>query len=80
LKKITFPDTITAFAGWGCIFLKSLETIVMKSKTPPSISSNTFHGSTDVLKEIIVPKGKANSYKGATNWSKYGDIIVEEDV
>ena len=47
----------------------------MLSTTPPTIESSTlpsgFSGT------ITVPAGTGDTYKAATNWSKYADKIQE---
>lgn len=50
-------------------------TITMLRTTPPSIQSTTFDES--YLNQIIVPAGCGDTYKSATNWSKFADYIVE---
>ena len=49
--------------------------IIMKSITPPTISTNTF--TAFMLNKIIVPKGTGNTYKSATNWSELASYIQE---
>lgn len=48
-----------------------------KSATPPSISADSLHQS-KYIKKIAVPRGYAEAYKSATNWSEYANLIVEE--
>ena len=58
----------------------ALKTVTVKLASPPVQSySDIFTGCT-ALEKIIVPIGSAAAYKKATNWSKYADIIVEEDI
>lgn len=50
----------------------------MKPTTPPTIDSNIFY--TNKLNKIIVPVGCGDTYKNATNWSKFADYIEEATV
>lgn len=52
-------------------------TLVMRATTPPTLGSNIKTNGTTIGK-IIVPKGCAQAYKSATNWSAWTDIIEEE--
>lgn len=77
LEAITMPLNvfeINSNAFQGC---SNLSVVTMQPTTPPKIQSNTFSGCT-ALSKIIVPIGTADTYKAATNWSQYADIIVEE--
>ena len=53
----------------------NLKLLRLSAKTPPAITTTTFGGTT--LCSIIVPKGCAEAYKNATNWSMFADIIKE---
>jgi hypothetical protein len=50
-------------------------TITFLRTTPPTITTSTF--TTSYLNKIIVPKGCADAYKSATNWSNFADYIEE---
>ena len=77
LTKITIPANVTKIDNFalpiGTTTTKA--TITMKPTTPPTISSNTFNAS--YLNKIIVPAGCGDTYKSATNWSKFADYIEE---
>jgi hypothetical protein len=47
----------------------------MKGQTPPTLGTDAFRSAP--LKSIIVPRGSANAYKTATNWSNFAEIITE---
>jgi hypothetical protein len=53
--------------------------VVMLSTTPPTIGSAAFFASSTHYNygTITVPKGCGDTYKNATGWSEYADIIVE---
>lgn len=75
LEGIDIPakvDTIAGRAFQGCTALK---TVTMRGNTPPKLVATAFNGVT--LTSIIVPKGSADAYKAATNWSDYAEIITE---
>lgn len=79
LASITIPPNITSLPYQlfrGCT---ALSVVTMKRTTPPSLQSTAFLECT-ALKKIIVPVGSADAYKANTNWSVYGDIIVEEEL
>lgn len=57
----------------------ALETVTLQTTKPPTLSSGNFTNC-NALKKIAVPIGSGEAYKSATNWSKYADIIVEEEM
>lgn len=91
---ITFPSTIesigaSAFAGFIYVsdgYLSYIKEIVMLSKIPPKVSSDTF-GAWDYTTgnsaegrepiKITVPKGCGEAYKTAEIWSEHASMIVE---
>lgn len=77
LTKITIPANVTKIDNFALpIGTKTTKaTITMKPTTPPTIASNTFNAS--YLNKIIVPVGCGDTYKSATNWSKFADYIEE---
>lgn len=77
LTSINIPANVTSIGNYALqIGTKTTKaTITMKPTTPPTISSNTFNAS--YLNKIIVPVGCGDTYKSATNWSKFADYIEE---
>lgn len=77
IRSAVIPSSVInigyyAFGGWydvkECHFL---------SKNPPILDGNVgLYAQTDFV--IYVPKGSAESYKTATNWTKYEQYIQEE--
>lgn len=53
----------------------SLTTFAIHATTPPTILGTTFQNS-NKLAEIRVPASALETYKSASNWSKYADIMV----
>ena len=77
LTQITIPANITSIGGSALQIGSSTNkaTITMKPITPPTITTSTFISSN--LNKIIVPVGCGDTYKSATNWSKFADYIEE---
>lgn len=82
LAEITIADSVKcikerAFDGCG-----SLTKVIMKSETPPALESNVFRSCKfvkDNTKGILVPEGKAETYKNATDkgWGAWAEYIEE---
>ena len=71
-------DLLTTISQYGAIsgsYTTNI-TIVLKSTTPPTLSS-----SEGIVKnrvdQIIVPAGTLEAYQTATNWSALADKMVE---
>ena len=74
LKKVTTPDAVSRISnssGQNIV----IPHIYVNSITPPTLDVY-FHS--DVT--IHIPIGCGNTYKSATNWSKYASQIVEDIV
>ena len=78
LEFITIPPNVTFIDGLSFRQCERLYKITLEGENPPSLASDVFIG-TSGLAEIIVPKGCAEAYKSATNWSTYADIIKEQE-
>lgn len=77
LTSLTIPSTCTSIGGYALCCGSSTNkcTFTFEGTTPPSIQSNTFNAS--YINKIIVPKGCGETYKTATNWSRFADYIEE---
>lgn len=81
LAEITIADSVKsieerAFDGCG-----SLTKVIMKSETPPALGSNVFKNCKfvkDNTKGILVPEGKAETYKNAAGWDAWAAYIAED--
>lgn len=62
-------------ATYGFANCTSLEKVTIHATKPPTLSSTSFNYD-NALKEIRVPASALDAYKGASNWSKYADIMV----
>ena len=78
LASLTVPEKVTSIgtnAFYGC---KGIKEYHFLSKTPPVlVGSNIFYDIKDDC-IIYVPKGSAEAYKTATNWTTVADHIQEE--
>lgn len=81
LRELTLPESVKYLEenSLGIGTPENKATIIMKSKTPPPISTtNIFR--TDCVEKIIVPVGCGAVYRSATNWSLIADDIeIEEE-
>ncbi len=92
--SVTLPSTLEsvgtgAFIGSavsGSAYLGYIKEFVMLSKTPPSVTADSFGGewryttstaSNKQVVKIVVPKGCGEVYKSADVWSNHVDQIVE---
>ena len=76
LEKVTIPSSVKSI-GWAFDECGSLKVLRVKGSTPPTIDFGIF----DFVHEdfiIMVDKGCGSTYKNATNWCDYANIIVEE--
>lgn len=77
LKKITLSDKVTSIGNMAFSGCGKLETVILERATPPTLGTNVFQRSNELLK-IFVPKTAVSAYQTATNWSTYADKIVYE--
>ena len=78
LTSLTIPQNVISI-GMSSLKIGSSTnkaTITMLPMTPPHVQDTSFIiGS--YINQIIVPAGTGDTYKAATNWSNYADLIVE---
>lgn len=77
LVSMVIPDSVTYIGEYtfqSCYGIKEYHFLAV---IPPTLDSNVF---LNILSDCIiyVPKGSAEAYKTATNWSKYAKYIQEE--
>lgn len=75
LKNVEIGKGITAMYAYVFGSNTSLTTFTIHATTPPTILNTTFSGCSK-LKEMRVPASALETYKSASNWSKYADIMV----
>ena len=73
LKSIYLPNVeyIGYYAFDGCA---KLDTIVLKTATPPSIESTTFTTGQHILTKVYVPVGSKETYQNADYWKDFANI------
>lgn len=73
LRKICLSEveTIGASAFDGCA---KLDTIVLKTATPPSIESTTFTTGQHILAKVYVPVGSKEIYQNTDYWKDFANI------
>lgn len=73
LKSIYLPNVeyIGDYAFDGCA---KLDTIVLKTATPPSIESSTFTTGQHILAKVYVPVGSKEIYQNTDYWKDFANI------
>lgn len=74
LLFINLPATITSIGSQVFRYVTSLEQVIVRATTPPSLDSLTFQNTNDTFL-IYVPDASLEAYKGATNWVSFADRI-----
>lgn len=76
LTELTIPETVTQIGTYALQIGSATNkaTITLLGETPPTIASDTFRVSW--LEAIKVPASAVDTYKAATNWSAFADLIV----
>lgn len=78
LKECILPETLTDIGACSFFGCESLEVIVLKSSTPPTLGTSAL-ANTPIASgtgSIYVPGASVEAYKTATNWSTYASRIV----
>lgn len=75
LTEVTIPSGVTN-VKYGCFNrCTGLKTVTVEAVTPPALGDRVFEFVN--LTSIRVPSGSVNSYKTATGWKNYYNIITE---
>lgn len=74
LLFINFPATITSIGSQVFRYVTTLEQVIVRATTPPSLDSLAFQNTNDTF-IIYVPDASLEAYKTAVNWSAYADRI-----
>lgn len=74
LPAITLPSTLTSIRQFAFNLCSDLTTMRVEATTPPTLYSTLSISSATT--QIQVPMASVESYKTATNWSNFADIIV----
>lgn len=70
LEYVKIGNSVTSI---GFRALPGVRFLIIDATTPPTIDGDTFYA----IEGILVPNGYKDTYKNATNWSKYANIIHE---
>ena len=77
LTSITIPASVMSIGEDAFAYCTSLLYLTLNSETPPTLGDDAFDGCT-ALYAIIVPLGKAETYKAADDWKDYADKICDD--
>ena len=72
IRVVTIPESVTVISGNAFYISRSLHHVIMKSLTPPTITSRQF----DMNNLIYVPDEALYDYKNADVWSGLSDRIL----
>ena len=76
LKTVIIPDSVISIGNIPFFLCFSLESVVIKSKSPPQIGNCPFAFLEEPKRTIFVPNGSVEAYKTAPIWSDYASQIV----
>lgn len=74
LEEIEFGNLVSSIANYSFRNCTNLTKITCHATTPPTLASNAFTNAGSLT--IYVPSSSLETYKTATNWSKYADKMV----
>ena len=74
LASIDLPASLKTIELRAFLSCNSLVTVTVRATNPPSIGSAAFLGCTS-LAQILVPSNCVETYKAASDWSDYREII-----
>lgn len=74
LEFVDVPDSVINMGNYTFNMCASLQFVIVRNSTPPTLGTGTFNDTHDGLK-IYVPDDSVEAYKTATNWSNYADKI-----
>lgn len=75
LENVEIGRGITNMSSYCFGNCTSLQSITIHATTPPTLISSSFYNDS-ALTEIRVPASALDTYKSATTWSNYADIMV----
>lgn len=74
LQSVELPSTLKEIQNWALYKCTSLEIVICRATTPPTLASaNAFKNTNNC--PIYVPDASVEAYKTATNWSSYASRI-----
>lgn len=77
LTTVLLDEPVTSISTYGIRNCASLNTLICKNPTPPTLGSGAFTGSliASGTGSIYVPDASVEAYKTATNWSTHASRI-----
>lgn len=75
LTYVEIPETVTSIGGFFIGRAPAMKTLVLRATTPPTLSSAAWGGLTMDNITIYVPDASIDTYKAATNWAQFSDLI-----
>jgi hypothetical protein len=73
LTSITIPNSVTSIGENAFESCFGLTSVTIEATTPPTLGNNAFYETNDC--PIYVPAASVETYKAASGWSTYADII-----
>ena len=70
---MVIPEGVTSIGGNAFYYCRFMGWVIIKSATPPTLSSTTAFSANTAL--IYVPDASVEAYKAATNWATFADRI-----
>ena len=74
LTSVTIPDSVTSIGNFIFYYCSSLSSVTVQATNPPTIGIDVFKN-THANLVIYVPSESVDTYKAASGWSTYADII-----
>ena len=73
-NSVDIPASVTAIEKWAFELIPTLTTVTCRATNPPALDALAFEGSSNIV-HIYVPAESVETYKAATNWSAFANII-----
>ena len=77
LSNVVIGASATKICNFAFAYCTAIETFKLLGETPPVLESSGYVFKDSTIQKIIVPKGALETYKTATNWSAYADVMEE---
>lgn len=77
ITSVSLPASLTSIGGYAFQRCSSINTIVSKAVSAPTAQSYSFAEVLPKTAKVIVPVGSIESYKNATGWSRFTNIVEE---
>jgi len=74
VKEVEFPTGMSSIADYTFYGCTTLNKVISKSNTPPTVSSNSFYNPYYKNATLYVPIGYKNNYSGADYWKDFNNI------